>query len=178
MRDLRPAVLALLLGTVLVGCSEKGDGASASSPSTPGEPSASDSAAAWTGEVIADGSYAKTATVTEARAMGITDQSFLDQLGEDGKTSFVFKFAGDRWTLFVVEDAPEPGDLGTLQYDARGDAVMTSESDGCPGCVFTYDWALAGDVLTLTVVGHEATDAPEDVQMVRFVTEGAFTRQS
>ena len=55
---------------------------------------------------------------------------------------------------------------------------MTSESDGCPGCVYTYDWSLVGDELTLTLVGHESTDTPEDVVIVRFVTEGAFTRQT
>ena len=37
---------------------------------------------------------------------------------------------------------------------------MTSASDGCPGCVYTYDWALVGDELTLTLVGHESTDSP------------------
>ena len=110
--------------------------------------------------------------------MGITDKGFLSQLGEDGTTSFVYKFQGDRWTEFVVEEVPEPGDLGTLEYDAKDDVVMTSESDGCPGCVYTYDWSLVGDELTLRLVGHESTDTPEDVVIVRFVTEGAFTRQS
>ena len=55
---------------------------------------------------------------------------------------------------------------------------MTSASDGCPGCVYTYDWSLDGEELTLTLVGHDSTDSPEDVVIVRFVTEGAFTRQA
>ena len=110
--------------------------------------------------MIPDGSYAKTVTVAEAKAMGITDQSFLRQLGEDGKTSFVYKFQGDRWTEFVVEEVPEPGDGGTLEYDANDDVVMTSESDGCPGCVYTYDWSLVGDELTLASSGTSPPTPP------------------
>lgn len=180
MRDLRPAVLALLLGTVLVGCNgTPSTSGSTSSTTTPGAPSpAVGSETADTGGAIPDGSYAKTVTVSQAKAMGITDQDFLDQLGEDGRTTFVYKFQGARWTEFVVEDVPEPGDLGTLEYDAKGDVVMTSASDGCPGCVYTYHWSVVGDELTLTLIGHESTDTPEDVVVVRFVTEGAFTRQS
>lgn len=173
MMDLRPTVLALLLGSVLVGCS---DGTSPTT--TPGEPSPiGGSAPADTGRAIPDGNYAKTVTVAEAKLMGITDQDFLSQLGTDGMTTLVFKFAGLRWTEFVVEEAPEPGDLGTLKYDANQNVVMTSASEGCPGCVYTYDWSMVGDKLTLTLVGHESTDTPEDVVAVRFVTEGAFTRQ-
>ncbi len=172
MRDLRRTVLALLLLAALAAC---GDDSSVGK-ATVEEPTSADGAAA-AGQVIPDGSYAKTVTVAEAKAMGITDQSFLRQLGEDETTSFVYKFQGDRWTQFVVEEVPEPGDGGPLEYDAKDDVVMTSESDGCPGCVYTYDWSLIGDKLTLALVGHESTDSPEDVVIVRFVTEGAFTRQ-
>lgn len=181
MRDLHPTLLALLLGSVLLGCGSEGTastGGAASSLTAPSEPSPGPgSDPVESGGSIPDGSYAKTVTVDQAKAMGITDRDFLDQLGEDGMTTFVFKFQGERWTVFVVEDVPEPGDLGILEYDAEGDAVMTSASDGCPGCVYTYDWALVGDELTFTLVGHESTDTPDDVVMVRFVTEGVFTRQ-
>jgi len=173
MLNLRPAVLALLLGTVLFGCSDD------TSSTAPGEPSsAAGSEPANTSEAIPDGSYAKTATLAEAKAMGITDQSFRSELGKDGKTTYVLKFRGDRWTHFVVEEVPEPGDLGTLAYDAKGNVVMTSASDGCPGCVNTYDWSLVGDELTLKLVGHQSADTPEEEAIDRFVTEGAFTRQS
>ena len=168
MRDLRPTALALLMFAVLAGCGDDDP-----APTTPAVSSERADAAA----VIPDGSYAKTVTVDQAKAMGITDKSFLRQLGEDETTSFVYKFQGDRWTQFVVEGAPEPGDLGPLEYDAKDDVVMTSESDGCPDCVYTYDWSLDGDKLTLTLVGHDSTDSPEDVVIVRFITEGTFTRQ-
>jgi hypothetical protein len=168
MRDPRPTALALLLLAALAGCGDDNP-----APTTPAVSSETADAAA----VIPDGSYAKTVTVDQAKAMGITDKSFLRQLGEDETTSFVYKFQGDRWTQFVVEGAPEPGDLGPLEYDANDDVVMTSESDGCPGCVYSYDWSLDGDRLTLTLVGHDSTDTPEDVVIVRFITEGTFTRQ-
>lgn len=111
MPDLRPTLVALLLGTVLVGCSDgpssTATGGSASSTTTPHEPSpaagsepapAPAPAPANSGSAIPDGSYAKTATVAEAKAMGITDQDFLSQLGKDGRTTFVYKFQGHRWS--------------------------------------------------------------------------------
>jgi len=172
MRDLRPPLLALLLGAALVGCRDD------TAPTTTAPDAASSTAEpVETSEVIPDGSYAKTATLAVAHAMGITDQAFLRALGDDGETSYVFKFAGDRWTVFVVEDVAEPGDYGTLEYDEEGLVSMTSESDGCPGCVGTYDWSLAGDELSLSIVGHESTDTPAEALTARFVTEGTFTRQ-
>lgn len=181
MPDLRSALTALLLVTILVGCSDDTsstatDG-STSPTTTPNDPSPASSEPEKPGEAIPDGSYAKTVTVAEAREMGITDQGFLNQFGKDGRTTYVLKFAGDRWTHFTVEGVPEPGDLGTLAYDARDKVAMTSESDGCPGCVGTYDWSLVGDHLILKLVGHESTDTPEGVVIAGFVTEGVFTRQ-
>ena len=64
-----------------------------------------------------------------------------------------------------------------MTYDEQGNAVLTSESDGCGACVYTYDWQLDDDALTMTVVGHESSDGPEDLVLVRFVTEGVYTRQ-
>jgi hypothetical protein len=183
MLALRHTVLALLLGTALVGCSagtsSTATGKPASSASSPVHPSqAAGSEPADTGRAIPDGSYAKTATAADAKALGLTDHKFLSSLGSDGKTTFTFKFQGDRYTHFVVEKAPEPGDVGTLTYDAKRNAVMTSASEGCPGCVYTYRWSLIGDKLALKIVGQDSTDSPRDVLIVRFVTEGTFMKQS
>ena len=113
MTDLRLTSLALLLVAPLVACSDDspstiGATRGSASASTIGSSSTTDDPApADPGEVIPDGSYAKTATLAEARGLGIRDKGFLHTLGEDGETSYVFKFQGDRWTQFVVEDAPE-----------------------------------------------------------------------
>lgn len=182
MPDLRSALTAVMLVTVLAGCSDDttstATGGSTSPTTTPNDPSPASSEPEKPGEAIPDGSYAKTVTVAEAKEKGITDRGFLNQFGKDGRTTLVLKIAGDRWTHFTVERVPEPGDLGTLTYDAKDKVAMTSESDGCPGCVYTYDWSTSGDELSLSLFGHESTDTPEDVVIVRFVTEGAFTRQS
>ena len=184
MPDLRLTTLALLLVAPLVACGDDNtsttaaSGGSASASTAESSSTADDPAPADPGKVIPDGSYAKTATLAEARGLGIRDKGFLHTLGEDGKTSYVFKFQGDRWAQFVVEDAPDTGDLGTLEYDESGDLVLISASDECPGCVTTYDWAVDGDVLTLSMAGHESTGVPEAMQIARFVTEGTFDRQS
>jgi hypothetical protein len=172
MRQPKVTFAALLLAAVLAAC-----GSDDSSKSDPAQPKESPTAAqASNGETIPDGSYAKTVTVADAEEAGITDQGFLgSNFGDDGSSTFTFKFGGDRWTQFVApsDGAPEPGDLGSLTYDGNGDVVMTSESEGCPGCTFVYDWQLDGDELTLTIVEPESSDP-----IVRFVTEGQFVRQS
>ncbi len=56
--------------------------------------------------------------------------------------------------------------------------MLTSESDGCGACKYSYHWQLDGNALTLTIVGHESSDSPEDLALVRFVTEGVYTRQA
>ena len=170
------ALAAVLPASLLVGCGNDDPTTSPGADAAVSAPSAS----AGSGEVIPDGTYAKTATLADAKALGVTDKSLLDQLGTDGATTYSYKIAGNRWTLFLIEEgaAPEPGDGGNLEYDDQGDVSMLSESDGCPGCIYVYEWQLDGDRLTLTIVGHEASDTPEDLAAVRFVTEGVFEKQS
>ena len=138
------------------------------------------SAPAWTGEEIPDGTYAKTVTKAEARAAGIRDKAWPeDELGtRAGQLRVQVPGSTGGRRSCPDGEAPDPGDVGTLKYDERVTSSMLSESDGCPGCVYTYDWKLNDDVLTLRIVGHESTDGPEDLAIVRFVTEGDFTRQS
>ena len=172
---MRPAPLAAaLLGAILLASCGDDTPRAASA-----DPAAATPAASSPGEMIPDGTYAKTVTKAQARAAGITDKGLLSELGKDGETTYAFKFAGDRWTVFIIEDgaAPEPGDLGTLEYEGEGDVAMTSESDGCPQCVIRYGWQLTGDTLSLTIVGHESSGGPQELAVVRFVTEGDFTRQ-
>jgi hypothetical protein len=171
-----PLAAATLVGaTLLASC-----GDDTPRTASPADPATTTSPPASPDETIPDGTYSKTVTTADARAAGVTDEDFLRELGKDGETTYAFKFAGDRWTVFIIEDgaAPEPGDLGTLEYEDAGDVAMVSESDGCPQCVVSYHWRLTGDRLSLTIVGHESTGGPEDLAVVRFVTEGDFTRQS
>lgn len=177
MRQPKVIFLALLLAAALTGC-----GNDESSTTDPAGPTKSATAAqTGSGGSIPDGTYAKSVTVTDAKAAGIEDEGFLSgNFGEGGSTTFTFKLDGDRWTLFVTlgDGGPEPGDIGSLTYDEEGNAVMSSESEGCPGCIYVYDWQVDGDELTLTIVEHDSSGGPEGLAIVRFVTEGTFTSAS
>lgn len=174
MRFDQLAAVTLVGAILLASCSDE-----IPRTASPADQATTTSGPASPDDPIPDGTYSKVVTTAEARAAGVTDPDFLRELGQDGETTYAFKFAGKRWTIFIIEDgaAPEPGDLGTLEYEDKGEVAMTSESTGCPRCVGIYDWRLTNDRLSLTLVGHESTDDPEDVAQVRFVTEGAFTRQ-
>jgi hypothetical protein len=177
MRHRHLILVALLLDALLLGCGDDD-----SHTAAPAEPASSPtSASASSAATIPDGTYAKSVTVADAKAVGITDEEFLsNNFGADGKTTLSYKFGADRWTEFVTPGggAPEPGDGGPLTYDEQGHAVLTSESDGCGACIYVYDWQFDGNAVTLTIVGHESSDGPEDLALVRFVTAGVFTRQA
>lgn len=174
MRALKITLAALPLAALLSGCGSEEPSKAGGEPTK----TASSTPAATT-KTIPDGDYQKSVTVADAKAAGITNEDFLQgNFAAGGATTLTFRFADGRWTLFVALSggAPEPGDLGSLTYDEEGNAVMTSESEGCPGCVTAYKWQVDGSRLTLTLVEHNASDAPEDLAAVRFITEGVFTR--
>lgn len=182
MRRTQIALATLLIATLLAGCSGDDRAARASenrfSPTT--SSSATEPAAASTptssGKTIPDGTYEKTVTRADTRRLGLPKDKAAEALDKDGEVAYSYRFAGDRWTLIGTYDGvPEVGDLGTLVYD-EDTVALTSESDGCPGCVYTYDWQLSGEQLSMTIVGHDSTDGPEDLLVVRLVTEGAYTR--
>ena len=183
MRHLKVTLAALLLTPLLAGCS---DGSAAPSSVDRSEPTTSPSTGpaatstpTYPGETIPDGTFSKTVTRADAQALGIREKELLrSELGGDGEVTYTYRFAGDRWTLFGDYDGvPEVGDLGTLTYDSEGKVALTSEGEGCPGCVYTYEWRLNGNQLSMTLVGHDSTDRPDDLLAVRFVTEGSYTRQ-
>jgi hypothetical protein len=106
---------------------------------------------------IPDGTYSRVVVRADAIAAGF-DPALVDKfLGADGELPIALKVAGDRWTLFVTDDADfaEPGDGGSSSYDAEGRWVQISESQGCPGCVGVLEWSLSDGVLSLTLVPGE-----------------------
>jgi hypothetical protein len=178
------AAAPLLIAVLLAGCS--GDGHEARASENPSSTTTSSSSAesstastpSFTGKTIPDGTYVKTVTRADTRSHGLPKDKAAEVLDEDGEAEYSYQFAGDRWTLLGTYDGvPDVGDLGTLTYDTEGNVALTSESDGCPGCVYTYDWKLNGKQLSMTIVGHDSTDGPEDLLVVRLVSSGDYTRQ-
>jgi hypothetical protein len=154
-------------------------GSDATSPTTAS--SSGDSAVdtpAWTGEVIPDGTYSKTATIAEARRLGLENDVITDFLGRDLEQPLEFKIAEDRWVHFVEEGgAMVVGDEGTATYDADGNWVATSSGTGCPGCVYTYGWSLEGGRLTLTMLDTTEAGDPVNLLISRLVTEGEWAQK-
>lgn len=137
--------------------------------------SSGSAAGADAGTRIPDGTWSKVATAAQARRLGLDAPVVQRMLGADGKLPVTLRIAGDRWTILVTEEdggIPVAGDVGSLSYDGEGRLVTVSESEGCPGCVGTYAWRLAGDSLTLEFA--PAGKPPEDDE--RLVTEGVFRR--
>ena len=181
---MRAAGVVVLLALIsLAGCGDD-QPSSAGTPSAAGSSGAQMSSSAsqsptQTSNAIPDGDYSRVATTSDARQLGMSAAMTREMLGAGGRTTFTLRFAGRRWTQF--EDAgtgPELGDLGSLAYDGEGNLVTTSNSGGCPGCVYTYGWKLKDDQLTLTVLDHHSPDTPQELLGVRLVTEGTFSKKS
>jgi hypothetical protein len=132
----------------------------------------------WSGEVIPDGTYGKTATIAEAREIGLRNGPARELLGPDGELPLKIKIAGDRWAHFLDEaGAMVVGDEGTATYDADGNWVVTSESSGCPGCIGTFEWTIEDGRLTLELLETTEVADPVDMLIGRLVTEGRWTRE-
>jgi hypothetical protein len=139
-------------------------------------PSPSESATAYAGPRIPDGSWSKVATAAEARRRGLDAPVVQRLLGADGKLPVTLRIAGDRFAILVTEEdggVPVPGDSGSLSYDGRGRLVTVSESPGCPGCIGVYTWTVDGDALTMAFA-RGSTSTKDDE---RLVTEGTFHRK-
>jgi hypothetical protein len=82
------------------------------------------------------------------------------------------KFGGGHWTQFAeyTPGIPEPGDVGTYRVDVDK-LVMTSASEGCPGCVGVLDWTFDGGRLDLRYTKPAEHDIIE-----RLMTEHEYTK--
>ena len=129
------------------------------------------------GSSFPEGSFEHTATVEEAVGKGFSEQESEEAFGPDAQLPMTFVFEDGTYQHIVVLDdgSSEVGDNGT--YTAEGDeVVMVSESDGCPGCVVTYQWTFDGETLGLVLESDSAGE--EDAHDVRLHTEYEFQKAS
>lgn len=166
----------------LTACGEQTDpsetgSAETSASSSPTSPEAT--TPVWTGEVIPDGTYTKTATIADAKALGLPKDVATEFLGQDGEFHVELKIVGENYAQFGDDgDAPmTQGDGGTAAYDADGNWVTTSDSTGCPGCVATWEWSHKGDGLTLRLLDTTEVADPVELLVARLVMEGEYTRR-
>jgi hypothetical protein len=185
MRRVHTATVLAAIVALLAACGQDTSSSEAGADATPPTTTTSSGGSrvdtpgpAWTGEVIPDGTYGKSATIAEAKRLGLEKDVAAEILGEDGSQRLEIKIAGDRYVHFVEEDAAMVvGDEGTATYDADGNWVATSESTGCPGCVLTFGWSLNGGRLTLTMLDTTEAGDPVDVLVSRLVTEGEWAQK-
>jgi len=131
--------------------------------------------AASDGPTIPNSSWSKELTATQGRRAGMQHADIRLQFGQDGRLPLTFQFLDGTWSIVVTNDSgvDEMGDLGTLEYDDRGRMLMTSNSEGCPGCVSTMAWTIRRDRLRLESVGA----LPGGDPMERLIMGGTWTRK-
>lgn len=137
-------------------------------------PGATPTGASYDGPRIPDSTWTKVVTEAQARDAGLDAGWLASNVGSDGVMPLTLRFLGDTWSITIGNDAgaPEVGDVGDVTYDEQGRLVTTSRSEGCPGCVATQTWSIAGDRLWLRFLGDSATaDA-------RLVAAGTWRRSS
>jgi hypothetical protein len=124
---------------------------------------------------IPNGTYEATGTRKEALAKGFSNKEIDAAYGADGKQPFIFVFDAGTFLNFVVGDdgVKELGAKGT--YTATGKRlIVTSESEGCFGCVYTYRWSFDGKVLSLKLLS--SSTGPADFRDVRLVSEHDYVK--
>jgi hypothetical protein len=131
-----------------------------------------------TGPVISNGAYAKTVTLQQANALGITRATRAKYLGHGGQMPLkvIFKIEGSTFSVFESSGGrpPELGDSGSAAYPAPH---RWTNDDG-QGGVVTYAWNMKGGTLRLRVLKDTIPgDTGQTLKVVRLITEGTFRRQ-
>ena len=178
MRIIHSAAALAAVTALLAGCGQATGGDS--SPDTePAQGPTGTSSPEWTGDVIPDGTYAKTATMADARKLGLPKDVAADFLGPDGELHVDLKIAGDTFAQFADDEGEVmlQGDGGSATYDAEGNWMTTSNSSGCPGCTATLDWTMQGNQLSLELIETTEAGDPVDLLVGRLIFEGEFTRR-
>ncbi len=129
---------------------------------------------AYGGPTVPNSSWSKELTATQGRRAGMARTDVRLHFGPDGLLPLTFQFLDGTWAISVTNDSGvvEPGDVGTLEYDDQGRMVMTSDSEGCPGCASTMAWTITGDTLSLEPVGQ----LPGGEPLERLIMGGTWTR--
>lgn len=180
MRKMRMAAALVAIVSLLGACGEATgprDTNRDQTTATPSSGSATTPTMEWTGKTIPDGTYLRTATMADARKLGLSRDGAAGILGRDGEVRLELRVVGDNFSQFGDDgDGPlAQGDGGTATYDEGGNWVTTSNSPGCPGCVATLEWSLEGDRLTLRTVETTEVGDPVDLLISRLVYEGTWT---
>lgn len=130
---------------------------------------------------IPNGTYDTTGTRQEALEAGFSNKEIDKWYGPDGKLPVSLVLADGRYQIFVVGDDGVEELGATATYTATKKLwVAGDESEGCPGCIYTYRWSLHGKVLSLRLVPRLTHDkrGPEDLRGVRLVTEHDYVEAS
>lgn len=147
-------------------------------PDPAGTPTTTSSTAPeWTGDVIPDSTWTRIASSAEARRLGLGRDAIVSALGTDGRIPLTLRIEDRSWSqsgVYSPGGPAEVGDFGTLEYDAQGRLVTTSDSPGCPGCRATVRWRITDDRLVLALVPGSA-DGPVD-PIARLMVEGTWQR--
>jgi hypothetical protein len=172
--SLLAASIALVAGCAGTAGSEAADSGRTSTADASAAPGATESA--WRGDTIPEGTYAKTATLADARRLGLPKDKIAEVLGPDGEFNALLKIVDDNWAQFGDESGDMAiGDGGASTYDADGHWLATSGEGSGP--VQTFEWTLNGNQLTLTMLDNTEVGSPADLLVARLVMEGTYTRQ-
>ncbi len=129
----------------------------------------------YDGPTVPNSSWTKELSAAQGRRAGMGRADILHHFEQDGRLPLSLELLDGSWSISVTNDAGvrEPGDVGTFEYDDQGRLVMTSYSEGCPGCVSTLAWSLRGESLSLEPVGP----LPGGEPLERLIMGGTWTRE-
>jgi len=143
--------------------------------SSPAVTKSAPTASAYDGPTLPDSSWSRELTAEQVRRAGMPNADIRLHFGPDGWLPLTLQFVDDTWSTSLTNDSgvDETGDVGTLEYDDRGRMWMTSNSEGCPGCVSTMAWTIRGDGLSLEPAGA----LPGGDPLERLIMGGTWTRE-